>query len=484
LNSENLISELKKGMEDAQQEANIYKEEKEKANAIQNDADKQMNDTLAKENSDLKSALSLAEDKHSRDKASFEEEVNRLRSSFDEANIEIQRLNKEKQSFEEQVVAMQAEMKSLQNSMEKTSAANEDKSKEEELIALLREELAAAKAEAEQANQNLKTVNLQAEERQKRDSLDDDETQASSQTIATQELENSIRLLTSRKDDLAAELERMEKDKLAMEQVAKDLEEQKKKHETDKMELQKKVDEAKAKAEAAIQEEKARLEAERIQLEEAKKAHEEEKRLHEEEKRKLEERVSSAVSNQTEEEKAKTEAVLQEQKAALDAERAELEAARKAHEEERRKLEAMKTGLDTQPELTPVTEAPETEHQPAEVQETKNAEDEALGSGSDWIKTTDESGNVYYLNEKTGESQWENPADVPISGHEQSTQDPVQAEGEWIKQLYTDGTEYYLNTVTGDTSWTDPNDAGAEQVPGYDRRDSDGSHATSYSIEL
>lgn len=87
----------------------------------------------------------------------------------------------------------------------------------------------------------------------------------------------------------------------------------------------------------------------------------------------------------------------------------------------------------------------------------------------DWQQQVDELGQIYYYNNKTGESAWELPADSEAEAVASAVVDmPVVAaaadpdgevmRGEWLQQFDELGREYWLNQTTGESAWEVPED--------------------------
>mmetsp|Transcript_42232 Transcript_42232/g.69356 ORF Transcript_42232/g.69356 Transcript_42232/m.69356 type:complete len:101 (+) Transcript_42232:39-341(+) len=89
------------------------------------------------------------------------------------------------------------------------------------------------------------------------------------------------------------------------------------------------------------------------------------------------------------------------------------------------------------------------------------------GSSDNWSQIEDpETGQTYFYNELTGETQWEPPdsfaaqrddalvdmsTDYQISTYES----PARAD-DWQEYTDEDGRLYYYNALTGETSWERP----------------------------
>ena len=72
-----------------------------------------------------------------------------------------------------------------------------------------------------------------------------------------------------------------------------------------------------------------------------------------------------------------------------------------------------------------------------------------INGGSEWDPYTDENGNTYYYNKRTGEVTWEVPYTVETN--------PVAAPLDWqpVNDEFS-GQVYYYNVKTGATQWEDP----------------------------
>ena len=64
----------------------------------------------------------------------------------------------------------------------------------------------------------------------------------------------------------------------------------------------------------------------------------------------------------------------------------------------------------------------------------------------DWLEQTDEGGNLYYYNLKTGESSWEAP-----EGYVK-----LNVINDWVEQRDEQGNLYYYNVTSGESSWEAP----------------------------
>lgn len=75
-----------------------------------------------------------------------------------------------------------------------------------------------------------------------------------------------------------------------------------------------------------------------------------------------------------------------------------------------------------------------------------------------WKKLTDPSSGVpYFLNESTGHTQWEPPANVQAAPPPPPPPANVRLPPDWITATDpASGVIYYYNTVTGASSWTPP----------------------------
>ena len=69
-------------------------------------------------------------------------------------------------------------------------------------------------------------------------------------------------------------------------------------------------------------------------------------------------------------------------------------------------------------------------------------------ASSGWVAQVDEaSGETFYLNSQTGETQWEPPPTGPTGG---------QATG-WVAQVdEASGETFYVNSQTGEAQWEPP----------------------------
>jgi hypothetical protein len=88
----------------------------------------------------------------------------------------------------------------------------------------------------------------------------------------------------------------------------------------------------------------------------------------------------------------------------------------------------------------------------------------------DWEVHTDEEGDTYYHNKKTGATSWEDPrkrASARMNHNPMKGAKGAQTEGielpnappphsEWEKHEDEEGTPYWHNESTGVTSWDDP----------------------------
>lgn len=103
------------------------------------------------------------------------------------------------------------------------------------------------------------------------------------------------------------------------------------------------------------------------------------------------------------------------------------------------------------------------------VPETSNQESD------EWVNTTDERGNTFYFNSRTGESQWEKPTSKSEerlwrtakdkSGrvyyyhtvtNETRWDDPLEKKVKWKKATDKAGRDYYYNVLTNETRWDCP----------------------------
>ncbi|GBG30328.1 F-box/LRR-repeat protein 2 [Hondaea fermentalgiana] len=84
---------------------------------------------------------------------------------------------------------------------------------------------------------------------------------------------------------------------------------------------------------------------------------------------------------------------------------------------------------------------------------------------SDWAELRDEHGNLYYWNERTGETQWDKPADFDAQWLEdekdaltaRSIRSSKELGSEWQELLDPEtGYTYYYNIVTQETAWSLP----------------------------
>ncbi len=111
--------------------------------------------------------------------------------------------------------------------------------------------------------------------------------------------------------------------------------------------------------------------------------------------------------------------------------------------------------VDVQPEDAPVEAPP--------------PEEEGVGVLSQWSEVLDEdSGETYFFNTITGESQWEKPDDfdgadatvelTPPDSHLQEVTVPPEEDPANWEELFDDGhqTHYYVNHATGETQWEKP----------------------------
>lgn len=64
----------------------------------------------------------------------------------------------------------------------------------------------------------------------------------------------------------------------------------------------------------------------------------------------------------------------------------------------------------------------------------------------DWLEQTDDAGNLYYYNLKTGESSWEAP-----EGYVK-----LEVRDGWVEQQDEEGNIYYYNVNSGESSWEAP----------------------------
>lgn len=83
-----------------------------------------------------------------------------------------------------------------------------------------------------------------------------------------------------------------------------------------------------------------------------------------------------------------------------------------------------------------------------------------------WTTATTEDGELYYVNEETGETRWDPPTidtaapttdDSPVQSAD--VHDPIGLPVPWMKTTASDGQAYFFNEVTSETSWDPPEGA-------------------------
>ena len=81
----------------------------------------------------------------------------------------------------------------------------------------------------------------------------------------------------------------------------------------------------------------------------------------------------------------------------------------------------------------------------------------AASSSSTWAQRVDESGNVYYENAETGETQWEQPASTSASLSASTSASLAsgyeEGYGAWEEAYDENGSLYYVNATTGEVSY-------------------------------
>lgn len=70
-----------------------------------------------------------------------------------------------------------------------------------------------------------------------------------------------------------------------------------------------------------------------------------------------------------------------------------------------------------------------------------------------WAEMTDSYGRVYYYNNDSGESSWEDPRIRPTSSSVKKLK-----KGDWVQHFDENGQEYWVNSTTGASAWEVPED--------------------------
>jgi len=86
----------------------------------------------------------------------------------------------------------------------------------------------------------------------------------------------------------------------------------------------------------------------------------------------------------------------------------------------------------------------------------------AFGAGvkCDWIEQKTDEGDIYYYNNVSGESSWEQPPGFKASGGggaPKPAAPAAPAKSDWVKQIDpSSGSPYYYNEATDESSWDPP----------------------------
>lgn len=80
-------------------------------------------------------------------------------------------------------------------------------------------------------------------------------------------------------------------------------------------------------------------------------------------------------------------------------------------------------------------------------------------SDEGWSEVVDDStGDTYYYNERTGESQWEKPDGFGVEVESPISQPVAVGKSPWQKNFTDEGDVYYFNEDTGESQWEVPDD--------------------------
>lgn len=129
-----------------------------------------------------------------------------------------------------------------------------------------------------------------------------------------------------------------------------------------------------------------------------------------------------------------------------------------------------KLGPVSDPPMTkPSSSLPPKQEQPTPAAASPNSIPASSAANNGWVQQKDMLGRIYFYNELTGESSWEDP-NAPKPATTDSAPQPVM-KGDWLQQFDESGNEYWVNQVTGQSEWVlpddvkDPNDQGDEDEP-------------------
>ncbi|XP_046714495.1 WW domain-binding protein 4 [Silurus meridionalis] len=83
------------------------------------------------------------------------------------------------------------------------------------------------------------------------------------------------------------------------------------------------------------------------------------------------------------------------------------------------------------------------------------AEPDKKSESDRWVLGTTDTGQIYYYNTRTGESQWEKPEGFQDES-ESSATEQTETGSVWLEALSPEGYMYYYNTKTGESTWEKP----------------------------